>query len=156
MKHWLVALIMYSSLAQGLESEDCAQIENERDRLACFDEHFPRSEPSTTDQIPAVTTEQTGQPQQEQKSSAPSRRWRLGKIFGKRNADTIEGTISAIRIRDRQKMVFQLDNGQIWMQDSPRNLPIRKGDRVTIRSGFIGGFVLRNSSGTSTRVRRID
>ena len=52
--------------------------------------------------------------------------------------------------------VFKLENGQIWMQSSPRDLPFKEGDRVTIKSGTIGGYILRSESGTSTRVQRIE
>jgi len=64
-------------------------------------------------------------------------------------------TIKEVIDRDRKKMVFLLDNDQIWLQTSPRNLPIRQDDKVTIKSGFIGGYILRNEKGTSTRVERI-
>jgi len=71
--------------------------------------------------------------------------------------ETVEvtATIKEVIDRDRKKMVFLLDNDQIWLQASPRNLPIRQNDRVTIKSGFIGGYILRNEKGTSTRVERI-
>lgn len=67
----------------------------------------------------------------------------------------ITATIIEVIDKDRKKMVFLLDNDQIWLQSSPRNLPIRQDDKVTIKSGFIGGYILRNEKGTSTRVERI-
>ena len=67
----------------------------------------------------------------------------------------ITATIIEVIDKDRKKMVFLLDNDQIWLQTSPRNLPIRQDDKVTIKSGFIGGYILRNEKGTSTRVERI-
>jgi hypothetical protein len=72
-----------------------------------------------------------------------------------RESIEITATIKEVIDKDRKKMVFLLDNDQIWLQTSPRNLPIRQNDKVTIKSGFIGGYILRNEKGTSTRVERI-
>ena len=53
-------------------------------------------------------------------------------------------------------MVFRLANEQIWMQSSPRRLPIHKGDEVTISPGTVGGFIMRTERGVATRVQRIE
>ena len=64
-------------------------------------------------------------------------------------------TLKAVRVGDQQKMVFLLANDEVWLQNSPRQLPFEKGDEVRIKSGTIGGYIMRNTNGTSTRVRRI-
>ena len=53
-------------------------------------------------------------------------------------------------------MLFRLENGQIWMQIAPRDVPIRTLDRVTIKRGLAGGYLMRNEAGSSTRVSRIE
>ncbi len=65
-------------------------------------------------------------------------------------------TIAALRRGDQQRMVFRLENGEIWMQNSPRDLPFKVGDEVTIKSGRLGGHIMRSSRGTSTRIRRVN
>jgi len=62
------------------------------------------------------------------------------------------GTVIDLLNNPKQRMVFQLDNGQIWIQSQARNLPIRKGDKVSVRSATVGGFILRSADGVSTRV----
>ena len=62
------------------------------------------------------------------------------------------GTVIDLLNNPKQRMVFQLDNGQIWIQSQARNLPIRKGDKVSVRSATGGGFILRSADGVSTRV----
>ena len=58
--------------------------------------------------------------------------------------------------KDQQKkIVFLLSNEEIWLQDSPRDLPIYRGDEVNIKKATLGGYIMRNESGTSTRVSRI-
>lgn len=62
------------------------------------------------------------------------------------------GTVIDLLNNPKQRMVFQLDNGQIWIQSQARNLPIRKGDKVSVRSATGGGFILRSADGVSARV----
>ena len=64
-------------------------------------------------------------------------------------------TITSILAGDKQKMVFQLENEQIWLQSSPRRLPFKEGDAVTIKNALLGGYIMRSEKGVSTRVQRI-
>ncbi|MEM9622278.1 MAG: hypothetical protein AAF993_11545 [Pseudomonadota bacterium] len=177
---------------QAQTSEDCAQIENARERLACFDRAYPRNPdkpavlPQITDQpirapgssaapaapaqpstppppVPAAAP--TGEADSADATSstgnadlAPIRDGGAGKsksMFDRGEKIDFTATVAAVLSRDKQKMVFRLDNEQIWIQDSPRPLPIREGDVVKITSGIVGGFLLRTEGGTSTRVHRI-
>ena len=67
----------------------------------------------------------------------------------------LTSTIKAILAGEKQKMVFQLENNQIWIQASPRPLPFREGDKVTIRNALLGGYFMRSEKGVNTRVQRI-
>ena len=69
--------------------------------------------------------------------------------------DRLESSIVAARRAPKQSTLFRLANDQIWMQNAPREVPIRPGDRITIVRGLVGGYVLRNEDGAATRVRRI-
>jgi|GEM_PF-469134 len=81
----------------------------------------------------------------------------LGAIFGRKKTKAgISSRIKALRRRDRQRMVFLLENGEFWMQTSPRDLPIKEGDSVTIKSGMLGGHILRTENNVSTRVHQIN
>ena len=80
--------------------------------------------------------------------------WSHG-LFAKSARVHEQSTITAIRRRESQNMVFLLANEQIWLQDSQRLLPFRVGDAVTITNGTVGGYFLTSDGGTKTRVRRI-
>ncbi len=69
--------------------------------------------------------------------------------------DQLASTVVAIRKQARQNTAYRLANGQVWMQTTPREVTIDEGDQVTIRRGLLGGYVLRNRDGASTRVGRI-
>lgn len=161
MKYLLVALPLFSSLVYG--AEDCSQIETTQDRLACFDKQYPREETEiiAPQEINEVSSEAAGtsllvSPKSEPVPVTKEPEEKKKNWFGSRDKEIITATITEVLDRDRQKMVFRLSNKQIWLQSSPRSLPIHPGDEITIKSGIIGGYILRTSSGTSTRVRRIE
>ena len=167
-------LVQWATNAQAEGADlDCAQIEDARERLACFDQKYPR-DPDKPNVVPGTRIESSAprpraaqqstddrqapyEPQAERREEpAEDRRgFPSGGLLDARDDVNISSTIAAVRFRDKQKMVFRLENGQIWMQSSPRDLPIRVGDAVTIKSGTIGGYILSVDGGVSTRVQRI-
>lgn len=78
-----------------------------------------------------------------------------GGILSRKAKVNFKSAVKALRARDKQRMVFLLENGEVWMQSAPRNLPIKEGDDVTIKSGLMGGYIMRTGKGVSTRVNRI-
>ena len=94
-------------------------------------------------------------PENKEKDSFTRNLIRKTKKMFDRDTVQFSAAIKQVINKDRKKMVYLLDNDQIWLQSSPRNLPIHEGDTVTIKSGFMGGYILRNDKGTSTRVERI-
>jgi hypothetical protein len=155
---------------------DCTKIENARERLECFDRMYPRdgapvleteavtAEDSVLSPTPKADTPPAAAPAaaagaaadipQTAPASAPATTEKAG-LFDLDEAVDLTSTIKAVRKRESQTMVFQLENDQIWLQSSPRSLPINVGDVVTIKNGFVGGYIMRSESGTSTRVQRI-
>jgi hypothetical protein len=56
--------------------------------------------------------------------------------------DQLHDTITALETR-RDLWIVTLSSGQVWMQDYPRTMNLREGDRVTIyRAGFGNGYRL--------------
>jgi hypothetical protein len=52
--------------------------------------------------------------------------------------------------------VFTLDNGQVWVEKRRESyLPVEVGETVTIVAGALGAFRLRQASGRSTQVQRV-
>ena len=164
MRYLFVALPLLTLTSMAYGAEDCSRISNTNDRLVCFDRQFPAMEskavprqdveaPAKSSQTDTPIVDDVAHPAEEAiQEEKPKRRG----MFDKRDEVIITSIIKEVMKRDRKKMVFQLDNGQVWIQSSPRDLHIRAGDQVTIKSGLIGGYILRNSAGTSTRVKLID
>ena len=170
-----------AAASEQVEQTDCAQVVNARERLACYDNQNPRdpSKPSVT-HTPQAQEQQT-QPEYRSTESAPpaaegaassqteaapdtaqepqqdDRGLEKSKgIFSWPEKVEISSTIAAVRSEYPKKMVFRLENGQIWLQTSPRELVIKTGDKVTIKSGTIGGYILSTDKGVNTRVQRIE
>jgi len=195
-RHLLITspLLLVASLlplhSVAAETENCAQIENARERLACFDRAYPRdpNKPALLPQIieqpirtapatpgvpaqapapaaagtPPAPNPDTGNAPAQQGNAADQAPIRNGggaakskSMFDRGEKIDFAATVEAVLSKEKQKMVFRLDNEQIWIQDSPRPLPIKKGTKVRITSGLVGGYLMRTEGGTSTRVHRI-
>lgn len=158
--------LVFTLLAPEVLAEEmnCSQIENARDRLACFDRFFPR-DPSRANVLPDPQPAMKASPSLEEPDmegvapASPGTTRKRPRGFldwpEAEDAEEISSTIAAIRRQDKTRMVFRLENGQIWMQVAPRDLPFQEGDRVTIKVGRIGGMTMRSEGGTSTRVQKI-
>lgn len=53
------------------------------------------------------------------------------------------------------RYVYNLDNGQTWEQTKAQRTTIREGDSVTIKRGRLGGYLMANERGASSRVARV-
>ena len=175
MKRFVALLLLIPISAVAAEVEDCSRIENQSERLACFDRRFPNSDRGdlkpvqteserTTEKTESATTTESASASEPvaatpQAAPAPAREEPAevsqGVMFGKDPVINLTATIKALRRSDTQNMVFLFDNDQIWMQITPRVLPYHEGDKVTIENGFMGGYFMESSSGVITRVKRI-
>jgi hypothetical protein len=163
-----VLAVLFVSVAAGAQAQatDCTKIENARERLACYDRQFPRTDvPSPLPEIrtetirgpdvPAPPPTGTGEADPPAPPVAAEPEAGRGGLMDWDEAVNLSTTIKSVRRRDQQKMVFRLANDQIWIQDAPRSLPIREGDEVTITNATVGGYMLRTAGGVTTRVHRI-
>ena len=164
---FLVALaLLVSANSYAEQTSPCSQIANKAERLECFDREFPSEIEASAKTLPLVEASQTtvvSTPEPiadvvavDQSAQKPKEKMSLGGLFDWKSQPEVETEIAAIRSGSKQRMVFRLANGQIWMQSTPRALPFKAGDKVTIKSGRIGGYIMRSASGTSSRVKLIE
>ena len=164
---FLVALaLLVSANSYAEQTSACSQIADKAERLECFDREFPGEIKESAKTLPSVEASQTkvvSTPEPiadvvaaDQSAQKPKEKMSLGGLFDWKSQPEVETEIAAIRSGSKQRMVFRLANGQIWMQSTPRALPFKAGDKVTIKSGRIGGYIMRSASGTSSRVKLIE
>jgi len=150
------------------EAEICRGISDDAQRLACYDQAFPRSTapvsaPATAPaSVPAAAPASV--PAAVAPATQPARNFGLS-IAQQRAAeptpprpdpDHVDATVSAQRRLATGHFVVTLDNGQRWQQTELDSLAwVATGDRVTIRRGALGSYLLVTPRGFSTRVRRL-
>ena len=156
------------------QTSECSQIADKTDRLECFDRAFPKTNaamsnveskviasPAAAESMDKASKSDTEMAAQKKSSPQADKnpnknKTSLGGLFDWKTDTVVESEIAAIRAGSKQRMVFRLVNGQIWMQSTPRILPFKVGDKVTIKSGRIGGHIMRSAGGTSSRVTLIE
>jgi hypothetical protein len=77
---------------------------------------------------------------------------------GRRAADLqrLEAHVVSITVAADQRLVFTLDDGQVWRQNSSEGeLLAKQGDAVTISRGLLGSFWLQLPSGRGCKVSRL-
>lgn len=180
MKYLPFLLLFFSFSVFGETAQECAKLVRTDDRLACFDKLFPsktdkmiesetvqKKQPSadsrnvtdsSTREVAKTTQDKLTRPDKSKIDGEDERNslgFSLSKIFNRDPGGDFQSRITELKAGNSQKMVFLLENSQIWLQDSPRTLPFRVGDTVKIKKGLLGGYTMRSKSGTSTRVQRI-
>lgn len=162
----IAALLLLSLLAaRPIAAEtDCRTIEDPDERLACFDANYGTPEAAPAPVEAPIESEKVSEPvavktpasvESTPAPVAPAKPAEKKTGFLGDELVDLTSTITAILAGEKQKMVFQLENGQIWLQSSPRPLPFKEGDLVTVKNATFGGYFMRSEKGVSTRVRRI-
>lgn len=69
---------------------------------------------------------------------------------------TINAHLSRFAIGADGRVIFTLDNDQVWKQLIPEGeLLLKQGDTVTISRGWLGSYRLELSSGRGCKVTRV-
>ncbi len=173
------ALFLFATTASG--AEDCRKLKDAEARLACFDALYPSQDEKADDVMSdnilgPILTEEMEETVIEKSSTADTEtlsdkaKRNLAKkeraqnekalkkkrgLFESGDKQYFEGTIVEMLSKPQQRMVFRFDNDEIWIQTTPRNLPIKVGDKVTIRRGTVGGYILRTENKVSTKISQI-
>ena len=167
MKRLVYSILVTPIIGAGISAEEkmlCPEILDKQERLECFDREFPAKEKVVLEQssAPSVSPylkKSKGVDEVRRDAELPvakrGKERNTRSLFDWGNRDELKTEIAAIRAGSNQRMVFRLTNGQIWMQSTPRSLPFKKGDSVVIKTGIIGGYIMRSTNGISSRVTLI-
>jgi len=137
----------------------CAQIQDDAQRLACYDGAVGRlRQAETQGQVVAVDREQAREIERDSFGfHLPSLSRLLPNLEGSdREIDDVQMTVASVRVSPTGYHTFEMDNGQIWTQVEPQGARnVRAGDVVTIQRAALGSFRLISSrGGAGHRVRR--
>lgn len=162
------ALAAGLSISTGMADEvpeqlrRCAEIEDDARRLACYDRHVRGGAAETTAAAPSAAAPVSGSPAPGSSEPPPAADAEQG--FGlpeereqrEEEPDLISARITRIDVRRNGERIFTLDNGQMWVEDSPApSLRLEVGDTVTIKAGLFGSHRLFGSGHRSSGVDRV-
>jgi len=149
-------------------SHRCSAIDDASQRLACYDAAFGRPAGATTVAItpkpalaPAATATATAtaavDPVAQQRAefglSDAAKKARDPQQSAQ--AESITDKLATLGQRPTGELVFNLQNGQVWLQiESDSRTRVKAGDTVTIRRGALGSFLLVGPDRMPVRVRR--
>ena len=162
---WMVLGVLLFSAATA-SADDCRDIENDADRLACYD-RLATPEAKSAAPSPEVSDagserEASVQANSEQPEAARPGVFRrvLGGIkLPKPKPVNVVASGKIVRVRElaRGNFELELEDGQVW-RENERELRTnyRVGDMVVISSGMLGTFNLDNErSGLRTKARQV-
>ena len=132
------ALAGAEPLADGLRR--CARESDHAQRLACYD--------ALVSSLPKVEADQFGMTAAIAKQREPEAKQPTGDAV-------LPATIAALQVAHDGKLIFTLDNGQVWVQaEIKHGLRFEVGEKVQIEHGTLGSLWLAASKGRKTRVTR--
>jgi FKBP-type peptidyl-prolyl cis-trans isomerase len=70
--------------------------------------------------------------------------------------EQLQAQVTKVSTKPHGELVVTLENGQVWTEiQTNSGARVKAGDRVTIKPGALGSFLLAAPNGRSTRVTRV-
>ncbi len=153
-------------------ARECAGIEADVQRLACYDRAFGRT-PISTETMGAGDTsdkaagaaaaapspsgvDQARRREDDFGLSDQEKRARAEDRAEPKPLDSISATVKSVSRRPTGEQLFYLDDGQVWMEvEAYARTRVKAGEVVTIRRGALGSYMLVTTSRVATHVRRL-
>jgi len=133
----------------------CAAEKDDARRLACFDAAIAQSGKLSGDSPPAVAAVPLSQEEkfglrgelkQEKAQKAPELQ----------ELEQLQAQVTKVSTKPYGELVVTLENNQVWAEiQTNSGARVKAGDRVTIKAGALGSFLLVAPNGRSTKVTRV-
>jgi hypothetical protein len=160
-------------IATATTAAECRVIALDAARLACYDRLYPPSAatpaapaaasgsaraatPPPTSAAPASVSPATTSTEAAVSQFGLSETKQRAALGAAALPKSISGSIKSLQQGPAGRWIAQLDNGQFWQSTEvdAAGTP-QVGDRVTIRRGALGSYLLATSDHLSTHVRRV-
>lgn len=127
----------------------CLRLAASAERLACYD-RLARSVSTSQLQPPKIASpeEMFGAPTTPTQPVAESSSTEQGLA-------SITSRVKTVTQDRAGRVLLELENGQIWRQESDRDLLLEVGDEVTISRAALSSFILKTPTRRSSRVKRV-
>jgi hypothetical protein len=140
---------IYTELVQ------CRQITDDSQRLACFDAASAKMEQATAAKD-IVVLDRT----EVKKTKRSLFGFQLPKIRffdddEKDDLNVIESTFASVTDIGYGKYQFEIPDGGTWQTTEPTRRMLRVGQKVRIKRGAVGGFMMQAENSSYVRVKRV-
>jgi hypothetical protein len=127
------------ALSDGLRR--CGRESDQTQRLACFD--------ALLSSLPKIEADRFGMTADVAEKRNPG-------VFRPQQNEALTGKIVALREGAQGRLIFTLDNGQVWAQTEARpSIRFAVGDAVRLEHGSMSSLWLAADHDRKTRVKRI-
>ncbi|TMN35791.1 hypothetical protein [Pseudoalteromonas sp. S2755] len=138
----------------------CTLIENDFKRLMCYD-NVIANKPITETHLSkaSVNKDKVNTPRNEKRAELKEDGFGLEHKVKVASEEIEEITAKLVKTttQGRDKMVFTLDNGQVWRQVSSETFFAKEGDTLIIERASFGSFLMKKAgSNRTTRVKRVN
>ncbi|MCG9767563.1 hypothetical protein EXT48_17115 [Pseudoalteromonas sp. CO348] len=138
----------------------CTLIENDFKRLMCYDNVIANKPITEThsSKVP-VNKDKINTARNEKKAELKEDGFGLEHKVKAASEEIEEITAKLVKTttQGRDKMVFTLDNGQVWRQVSSETFFANEGDTLIIERASFGSFLMKKAgSNRTTRVKRVN
>lgn len=133
----------------------CAPEKDDARRLACFDAAVDRAQTAPPNQPPAVAAAPLSQ---EEKFGLRGelKQEKVQKVPELQELEQLQAQVTSVSSKPHGELVVTLENGQVWTEIQPNSgARVKAGERVTIKPGALGSFLLVAPNGRSTKVTRV-
>ena len=151
------ALILIGLHGPVLAGQDCSEIEDNQERLACYDASNPKAAPALLPDAakadPAPASRQAVESSAPVEAGAPEQ---FGtKEIEERPNEYIEARIVEVK-ESANRHYLRLDNGQVWREIEDGTLRFKEGRKVTITEGILNSFDLKmEGQNAIVKVKRV-
>jgi hypothetical protein len=160
------------AFAQALSASviACADETDAGKRLACYDREIgrlrSRAQPAVSPASSPPSASAAASPRPSASSSASQSEadsfGMTAELQRKQGAqpphrlDKLIGRIATVSYKPRGEAIVSLEDGQVWEEaEAEPHLPLRPGDKVTIKRGMLGAFYMSSDQVLGLRVRRV-
>jgi hypothetical protein len=133
----------------------CAAEKDDTRRLACFDAAVDRARTAPANPAPVVVAAPLSQ---EEKFGLRGelKQEKAQKVPELQELEQLQAQVTKVSTKPHGELVVTLENGQVWTEiQTNSGARVKAGDRVAIKSGALGSFLLVAPNGRSTRVTRV-
>ena len=154
----LMSTNAYANTNLGQQLSICAAKTDKLERLICYDELAANAKPSAHIMTPTPPKVVAVKPTVAAAAHAPVETIDTFGLTKKpvEKIAKIYAEITTIKKAPHGEFIITLSNGQVWKQSSAERYTIKKGQRVFIKTGAFGSFLLgTDGRNAMTRVKRL-